>query len=271
MSAPTQEQPRLANIRLHPIKSLDPVSVSEARIGPAGGLELDRAWALYTLDNRWVNGKRTAAIFPIRANFASDLKSVTLSVPGDNREIPAREFAFPADTEEAGEWFSVYFEQRIIVRYSANGFPDDPDANGPTIISTASLHRVCDWFADGGMDLDEARRRFRTTLEVDGVPAFWEDCLFGPPKTYAPRFRIGEVEFEGSNPCARCSVPPRDSYTAANNIGFQKRFTEMRRETLPSWATLEHFDHFYRLATNTRVALSQAGKTLRVGDPLMLT
>ena len=148
MSAPTQEQPRLANIRLHPIKSLDPVSVSEARIGPAGGLELDRAWALYTLDNRWVNGKRTAAIFPIRANFVSDLKSVTLSVPGDNREIPAREFAFPADTEEAGEWFSVYFEQRIIVRYSANGFPDDPDANGPTIISTASLHRVCDWFAD---------------------------------------------------------------------------------------------------------------------------
>ncbi len=271
MSAPTQEQPRLANIRLHPIKSLDPVSVSEARIGPAGGLELDRAWALYTLDNRWVNGKRTAAIFPIRANFASDLKSVTLSVPGDNREILAREFAFPADTEEAGEWFSVYFEQRIMVRYSANGFPDDPDANGPTIISTASLHRVCDWFADGGMDLDEARRRFRTTLEVDGVPAFWEDRLFGPPKTYAPRFRIGEVEFEGSNPCARCSVPPRDSYTAANNIGFQKRFTEMRRETLPSWATLEHFDHFYRLATNTRVALSQAGKTLRVGDPLMLT
>jgi len=271
MSAPTQEQPRLANIRLHPIKSLDPVSVSEARIGPAGGLELDRAWALYTLDNRWVNGKRTAAIFPIRANFVSDLKSVTLSVPGDNREIPAREFAFPADTEEAGEWFSVYFEQRIIVRYSANGFPDDPDANGPTIISTASLHRVCDWFADGGMDLDEARRRFRTTLEVDGVPAFWEDRLFGPPKTYAPRFRIGEVEFEGSNPCARCSVPPRDSYTAANNIGFQKRFTEMRRETLPSWATLEHFDHFYRLATNTRVVLSQAGKTLRVGDPLMLT
>ena len=271
MSAPTQEQPRLANIRLHPIKSLDPVSVSEARIGPAGGLELDRAWALYTLDSRWVNSKRTAAIFPIRANFASDLKSVTLSVPGDNREIPAREFAFPADTEEAGEWFSVYFEQRIMVRYSANGFPDDPDANGPTIISTASLHRVCDWFADGGMDLDEARRRFRTTLEVDGVPAFWEDRLFGPPKTYAPRFRIGEVEFEGSNPCARCSVPPRDSYTAANNIGFQKRFTEMRRETLPSWATLEHFDHFYRLATNTRVALSQAGKTLRVGDPLILT
>jgi uncharacterized protein YcbX len=270
MTSATTGQPRLANIRLHPIKSLDPVSVTEARIGPAGGLELDRAWALYTLDNRWVNGKRTAAIFPIRASFASDLRSVTLSVP-DSRQIPEREFAFPADTEEAGEWFSVYFEQRIVVRYSANGFPDDPDANGPTIISTASLQRVCDWFADAGLDLDEARRRFRTTLEIDGVPAFWEDQLFGPTKTYAPRFQIGEVGFEGSNPCARCNVPPRDSYTAMNKAGFQKRFTEKRRESLPSWATPERFDHFYRLATNTRVALSQAGKMLRVGDLLVLS
>ena len=269
-STPSHEQPRLANIRLHPIKSLDPVYVNEARIGPAGGLELDRAWALYTLDNRWVNGKRTPAIFSVRATFSADLTSVTLSVPGDSRQIPAREFAFPTDTDEAAEWFSVYFEQRIIVRCSANGFPDDPDANGPTVISTASLQKVCDWFADAHIDLDEARRRFRTTLEIDGVPPFWEDRLFGPLKTYAPRFRIGEVEFEGSNPCARCSVPPRDSYTAENDVGFQKRFTELRRESLPSWATLERFDHFYRLATNTRVALSQAGKMLRVGDPLIL-
>lgn len=264
------DQPRLANIRLHPIKSLDPVHVTEARVGPAGGLELDRAWALYTPDNRWVNGKRTSAIFLIRANFASDLKSVTLTVPGDSRQIPSREFAFPGEHEEAAEWFSVYFEQRIIVRYSANGFPDDADANGPTIISTGTLQTVCDWFADAGIDLAEARRRFRTTLEIDGAPSFWEDCLFGSPKTYAPRFRVGEVEFEGSNPCARCNVPPRDSYTAANNAGFQKRVTELRRESLPSWATRERFDHFYRLAVNTRVALSQAGKSLRVGDPLVL-
>src|ERR1700675_3805687 len=40
----------LANIRLHPIKGLDPVSVPEARIGPNGGLELDRVWALFSLD-----------------------------------------------------------------------------------------------------------------------------------------------------------------------------------------------------------------------------
>ena len=131
-------KPRLANIRLHPIKSLDPVSVTEARIGPGGGLALDRVWALYTGDGRWVNGKRTAAIHLIRAAFAPDVGSVTLSVPDDRRSIPARRFAFPNDTESAAEWFSVYFEQQILVRYAPEGFPDDPIANGPTIISTAS-------------------------------------------------------------------------------------------------------------------------------------
>ena len=85
------------------------------------------------------------------------------------------------------------------------------------------------------------------------------------------RFRIGDVEFEGSNPCARCSVPPRDSYTGANDIGFQKRFSDLRKENLPAWATSERFDHFYRLATNTCVPPSETGKLLRVGDALVRT
>jgi uncharacterized protein len=265
---PETLQPRLAGIRLHPIKALDPTSLTQAHIGPSGGLELDRVWALYTVDNRWVNGKRSPAIFLIRAAYAPDLSSVTLSAPGDTRNVPAREFAFPQDAEAAAEWFSVYFEQQILVRYSPHGFPDDPVANGPTIVSTASLQVVCDWFP--GLSLDETRRRFRATLEIDGVPAFWEDRLFGPKNTYAVRFRVGDVDFEGSHPCARCSVPPRDPRTGADLTGFQKRFSDLRRAHLPGWSTAEHFDHFYRLATNTRVALLESGKTLRVNDPLVL-
>jgi uncharacterized protein YcbX len=253
---------------LHPIKSLDPVSVTEARIGPGGGLELDRAWALYTVDGRWVNGKHTAAIHLIRAAFAPDVSSVTLAVPGDRRSIPARQFAFPDDTESAAEWFSVYFEQQILVRYSAEGFPDDAIAHGPTIVSTATLQAVCDWFR--GIGLEEARQRFRTTLEIDGVLPFWEDQLFGENENYAVRFRIGEVAFEGSNPCARCPVPPRDPQTGVELIGFQKRFSDLRRAQLPPWAPAERFDHFYRLSTNTRVASSESGKLLHIGDPAVV-
>ncbi|OLE96600.1 MAG: hypothetical protein AUG75_18525 [Cyanobacteria bacterium 13_1_20CM_4_61_6] len=281
--------PRVVNIRLHPIKSLDPVSVTEARIGPAGGLELDRAWALYSVDGRWVNGKRTPAMHLIRATYAPDLSSVTLAVPGDRRKIPVRTFAFPGAAEDAAEWFSVYFEQQILVRYAREGFPDDTIAHGPTIISTGSLQSVCGWFP--GLALEDARQRFRTTLEIDvdasanahnatvnksgtnghgALPAFWEDQLFGEDERSVVRFRIGEVNFEGSNPCARCPVPSRDPHTGAAIADFQKRFTELRRKNLPPWSPAARFDHFYRLATNTRVASTEAGKQLRVGDALML-
>jgi uncharacterized protein len=273
--------PRLANIRLHPIKALDPVFVKEARIGPNGGLELDRAWALYSTDGRWVNGKRTPAIHLIRAEYAPDVSSVTLSVPGDRRGIPTMKFAFPGDTDGAAEWFSMYFEQVILVRYAREGFPDDTLAAGPTIVSTASLQAVCGWFP--GLELDEARRRFRTTLEIDGAatedgdaiqrekfPAFWEDQLFAAQETTIVSFRIGDVAFEGSNPCARCPVPSRDSRTGTADATFQKRFSELRRAQLPSWAPASRFDHFYRLATNTRVPSTGQGKILCVGDSLIL-
>lgn len=287
--------PRLANIRLHPIKSLDPVDVVEAKIGSNGGLELDRVWALYTSDGQWVRGKRTAAIHRIRAAFAPDLSSVTLSVPGDSRGTPTRTFAFPADTELASEWFSVFFEQQIIVRYAREGCPDDALASGPTIISAATLKAICEWFP--GLTLDEARRRFRTTLEIDGshsqappdgLPAFWEDRLFAETERNVVRFHIGEVAFEGSNPCKRCVVPSRDSQTGlahfgglANpasgaaardetSAGFQKRFSELRQAQLPPWAAAARFDHFYRLAVNTRVPSTEAGKVLHLGDTLKL-
>ena len=284
--------PTLANIRLHPIKSLDPVSVSEARISSSGGLALDRAWALYSVDGKWVNGKRTPAIHLIRATYSPDLSTVTLTVPGDRRKIPSRTFAFPGDYDNAAEWFSVFFEQQIIVRYSEAGFPDDSIASGPTIVSTASLQAVADWFtlnhqglapttATGtsvaarapapdfpGLSLENVRQRFRTTLEIEGVPAFWEDQLFGENERSVVRFTIGDVHLEGSNPCARCPVPPRNPCTGQTIPTFQKHFTQQRQATLPPWSPRERFDHFYRFATNTRVASSESNKLLRVSDPL---
>jgi uncharacterized protein YcbX len=260
--------PRLANIRLHPIKSLDPVYLKVARIGPGGGLEHDRTWALFSADGQWVNGKRTAALHLIRAVYTPDVTSVTLSVPGDRRKIPMKTFAFPGEVAAASEWFSYFFEQSITVRYSPDGFPDDTIANGPTIVSTASLQAVCELFS--GMALEEARQRFRTTLEIDGAQTFWEDQLFGVEERSATRFRIGEVNFEGSNPCARCPVPPRNPFTGEIIPGFQKRLSDFRRANLPAWAPEARFDHYYRLATNTRVAPTESGKILRLGDPVVL-
>src|SRR5215475_1223358 len=96
----------LANIRLHPIKGLDPVSVPEARIGPNGGLQLDRVWVLFTVAGKWINGKHNPEIHRIRAEYDPLIASVTLRVDGSasngeppNRGTPLKPvtLAFPSD------------------------------------------------------------------------------------------------------------------------------------------------------------------------------
>jgi len=244
------------------------VSVPEARIGPNGGLQLDRVWVLFGVDGRWINGKNNPAIHRIRAEYDPQVSRVTLSAPGPSGERGPAKLAFPADVERAAEWFSEYFGLRVIVRHVPEGAPDDGLAPGPTIVSTASLQAACDLFPD--IELNEMRERFRTTLEIDGVPAFWEDQLFGEDENYVVRFRVGEVMFEGSNPCARCPVPPRHPRTGEALIGFQKKFMDMRRALLPATSPRGRFDHFYRMAVNTRVPSAEDGKRLRVGDALVL-
>lgn len=260
--------PALARIRIYPIKSLGPVEISSAFINPSGGLVHDRIWALYASDGRWINGKRTLAVHSIRANFAGDLSCVELSVaPGRDGPAPAT-FAFPEDAAAASHWFSSYFGEPVIVRHAEAGFPDDDLAPGPTLVSTASLEAVCSWFP--GLALESARLRFRANLEISGMRAFEEDKLFAAEKGTFVRFDVGAVAFEGSNPCARCAVPPRDPDTGETIADFQKRFASFREANLPAWAAGARFDHYYRFALNTRVTASESGKTLRLGDALAL-
>jgi hypothetical protein len=265
-----RNSPHLVEIRLHPIKSLDGVTVPESRIGPGGGLELDRVWALYSTDGHCINGKSTAAIHLIRAAFAPDVSSVTLSVTGDRQNVAPQTFAFPGAFASAEEWFSEYFERRVVVRYAAEGVPDDTIRNGPMVVSTATLRTVSDWFPE--IDLEESRRRFRTPLEIDGVCAFWEDRLFSVHESDAVRFTIGDVKFDGTNPCPRCVVTARNSLSGVDRIGFQKRFSDLRRAHYPSWACEpDRIKHFYHLGINTRVAATEYGKFLRVGDLINCT
>jgi uncharacterized protein YcbX len=258
--------PHLAHIRLHPIKALDGVPVSESRIGVRGGLEFDRVWALFADDGSVINGKRTADVQLVRARFDPDLTSVVLSAHRiDRSNQPPHEFAFPADHTGAGRWFSEFFNRPVTVRYDPGGFPDDPDRNGPLVMSTGTLQTVAGWF--DGLDLDECRRRFRAPIEIGGVPPFWEDRLYVETEDAGVRFRIGDVAFEGVNPCPRCVVPTRSALTGVLTPGFQATLTARRRAELPAWArTPLRIGHFYHLGINTRVAATERGKPLRLGD-----
>lgn len=255
--------PELVRIRLYPFKALDPVDVSVADVLPSGALKHDRTFALVDEAGRFVNGKRIPAVHGLRAAFNDDLTVITLHAPqrADLGSIRSRLDADAFATLEA--WLEEYFEFPVRVqRDAARGFPDDSDAPGPTLISTATLETVASWFP--GLSLESARLRFRANLEVGGVPAFWEDRLFGSEKGADVAFKIGTTAFHGTNPCQRCIVPARDAVSGEQWPAFQKVFMEQRKNTLPEWAAAGRFNHFYRLALNTR---AEAG-TIRLGDPV---
>lgn len=256
----------LDRITIYPIKSLDGIDVESVNILPNGGLENDRRFALVHADGRIVNGKRTAAIHRIRARF--DLAQMTVKF--DDRD----QFSLHNELTEIGEYLSSALGIACgLAENTTGGFPDDTDAPGPTLLSTATLAEVATWFPNHalfpGLTLDDARRRFRANLEIGGVEPFWEDRLYGAGSTLID-FRIGATKWLGVNPCQRCVVPTRDATTGDPIAGFQKTFAAAREERLPPWAPRDRFNHFYRLAVNTRPAADQSTKTLHIGDRVEL-
>jgi uncharacterized protein YcbX len=243
-------------ICLYPIKSIDPVAVEAARVLAGGGLEHDREFALFDEQGNVINGKREPGIHRVRARYDLEKFLVTLS--------ESNTFHLIHDRVGIEEWFSKFLERRVsLQRNTLTGFPDDLESPGPTIVGSSTLREVALWF--GITDREEAGRRFRANIELDADTPFWEDCLFGEAGSRV-EFRLGDVMVHGMNPCQRCAVPSRDPSTGSVTPDFQRVFAERRAATLPAWAAKSRFNHYYRLAVNTRIPASETGKVIRTGD-----
>jgi uncharacterized protein len=277
--------PYLTGIYIYPIKSLDRVSLSQVKMLKSGALERDRRWALFDEKGHFVNAKNHAKIHNIRSWFDLQTGKLTLKIQGNDEQV-----TFDIDQEKAGlevvrlcredtgeraptnykleKWFSDYFNFAVqIAENPLLGFPDDLDSPGPTVISTATLETISGWFP--GLNIEDLRLRFRPNLEIGGVPPFWEDQLFTEADKIV-KFKIGNILFEGVNPCQRCIVPTRDANTSEIYPNFTKIFVKKRQELLPPWTTRSRFNHFYRVSVNTRVPESEAGKILQIGDEVKI-
>ncbi len=246
---------------MFPFKSLPGADVSAATLTHRGGFRRDREFALFDESGTCVNGKRNPGVHALRVRYDEGLSSAAFT-----SALTGERFVYDleASPRKLEAWLERHFGQRIGVRRESNGgFPDDTDAPGPTIVSTASLAAIATWFP--GLDINGMRARLRTNVEIGGVPPFWEDHLFAKAGMGVP-FCVGEAWLEGTNPCQRCVVPTRDPDSGQPIAGFAKRVAEQRAATLPAWAQRTRFDHFYRLAVNTRPAASQAGRMIHVGD-----
>jgi len=253
--------PHVVRIILYPIKSLDGVPVDVARVLATGGLAHDRRLAILDGTGQVINGKRTTAVHGVRLAFDPVTEVVRL---GGSDSGESGSFPCTARSGELAEWLSGALGQPVtLVENALGGFPDDTDYPGPTVVSTATLERVGEWF---GLSLEAVRARFRANLEVGGVPAFWEDRLVVADRSQVVEFRVGTLRLWGANPCARCVVPSRDPVTGTVRERFAKTFAERREAELPEWAPAERFDHFYRLTVNTCRPPQSEETTIRVGD-----
>ena len=251
---------RLARITIYPLKSLDGVDLPNCGVLPSGALAGDRRWRLVDSQGNVVSVRNARELAKVRCQYDDSLSRVTLSAPG--REPMA--CRLDARDRALGQWFSDYLARPIrIEENNETGFPDDPDAAGPTLLSQGTLQQLGEWFS--GIDVDEAHRRLRANLVVDAQDSFWEDRLV---EAECPvRFRIGQVVMQGEKVCQRCVIPSLDSNTGEPIEGFAKRASRMREEQLPGWSPRSHFDHFYRIAINTNLASpAESMLPIAVGD-----
>ena len=257
------EVSHVSRLFIYPVKSLDRVEVDLVTILNSGAIRGDRTWALVDKTGNFVNGKRHQSIHAIRSQFDLETNTIKLQI-----KESVTSFNLLTQRELLTDYLSDYFGFTVQIEQNLDrGFPDDTISPGPTIISTATIETIAAWYPT--LDTNEIRRRFRANIEIDGVPAFWEDRLFAKVGTTV-EFEIGTVKFMGVNPCQRCVVVTRNSQTGTTTPNFQKTFVANRRASLPDWVERSRFNHYYRLAINTKLPASQGGKTINLGDRLIL-
>jgi uncharacterized protein YcbX len=250
-------------LTVYPVKGLDRLDTEQSRVRPGGTLEHDREFALLDDDGERVNAKQSDRFHKLSTTY--DPETTTLRVVSPER----REFPLDSETGRAAAtaWLAdaLELDGDLTLDRSTDLGHVDRQSMGPSVVSTATLETVADWFAD--MTVDSVRRRVRANIEIGGVPAFWEDRFVGAD---APAFRAGDVRIEGVTPCGRCVVPVRDPDTGEPTSKFREQFITNRKETFPDWADRDAFEHYYTMMLIARVPDDDRGETISVGDTVTI-
>ena len=257
--------PTIRCITIYPVKSLDGLDLQKAQVVKGGCLHHDREYAIIDRSGKFINGKSNPLIHLLRSEV--DFEAETISLRHET-EIKWNTWHLQKERTAIDDYLSDFFGTEAALHQNKEGrFLDIPDKSGITVLSTASLETVGGWFTD--MDLEETRKRFRATIEISNVPAFWEDHLFFEEVT-AIEFKLGTVTSLGISPRARCIVPTRHPQTGEVIHGFQKSFATYRKSNLPPWSTLEDYGHGYFLSVDCYLPPTEIGKWIAIGDEVKI-
>ncbi len=227
---------RLAQLFIHPIKSCAGIAVDEAPLIETG-FEYDREWMVVDEHGDLVTQRelpRMALIQPtlrtsdlmLRAPGMLALHLQLDAVEGDCRVRVWDDTVDAFDMGDlAAQWFSDCLGQRLrlarfdpdVQRLASAEWTGTiaartafPDAFPLLVISTASLAELNRRLAAAGHDA-VTMQRFRPNIVIDGLPdAHGEDFI----DTLTIESADGPVVLKFVKPCSRCTIPDIDPATA---------------------------------------------------------
>ena len=255
----------VASIHIYPIKALDGISVSQATILASGALKGDRSLAICDEHGELVNGQRHNGAYFLRLSFNIINNIVGLKIQGTEQEI-----FFHIDRERARieSWLTSYFGFPVkLVENLLTGFPYNPAAPGPTIISTETIAEVASWFPR--VCVNEMRQHLRANIEIGDVPPFWEDQLFAASDEIV-RLQIGKVTLEAIDPSQHSILSTPNCFREEVYPNFQEVFTAKRHKTMADSARRSPLSHLSQLNINTRSPDRTSGKILQIGDEVTI-
>lgn len=259
-----EPEPVLSKITIYPVKSLDGIVLQKAFITEGGCLLHDREYAISDDNGNFITGKTNPLVHSLRS--AVDFETEIISFRQMN-DTTWTHFHLKKEKSLIQLYLSDYFGIRALLLQNKTGrFMDIPDISGVTVLSTSSLQEVSAWF---NLNLDETRKRFRATIEIKNVSAFWEDHLFSK-EGRGIEFKVGDVTMFGISPRARCVVPTRDPETGEVTHAFPKLFARRRTSTVPAWSTLKEYGHHYYLTVNCYIPATEIGKLIQTGDEIKI-
>ncbi|WP_377477225.1 MAG: MOSC N-terminal beta barrel domain-containing protein [Microcoleus anatoxicus] len=255
----------VASIHIYPIKSLDGLAVSQATLLPSGALKGDRSFAICDEQGEFVNCQRHNGACFLRLSFNISNNIVGLKIQGTEQELF---FHIDRERTRIQSWLTNYFGFRVkLVENLLTGFPENPAAPGPTIISTETIAEIASWFPR--VCVNEMRQHLRANIEIGDVPPFWEDQLFTANEEIV-RLQIGTITFEALNPSQRSILSSRPYLREEVYPNFQNVFTAKRHKTIADSARQLPLNHLSQLNINTRVPDRLSGKILQIGDEVKI-
>lgn len=253
----------VAALSATPVKGLRIARCQSLELRPEG-IAGDRLFYVIDDDGRLLNGKRSDALQRVSAQYDAHSGELGLSFADGSRlsapvqlgetvttrfysrEMPARLLQGPLAQALSGE-----IGQPVrLVAPAAGG--SAADRGGEGIVSLLSLSSVRRLALAAGVDAVDPRR-FRMSVEIEGVPAHAEDDWVGRS------LRIGDARIRVSGHVGRCLVTTRDPDTGRSDLPT----LDVLRTYRAASATTEP------LALGVYGAVLRAG-TVRVGDRLCL-